>query len=192
MDLIAAALANPINRKILERLPILGLDQACLVAGCVWQAWLNLRDGRRPADQVNDYDIFYFDAVDLSFEAEDRVIRQAAALFQDIDGVIEIRNQARIHLWYPQRFGCPCPPMASAAEAIRRFPVLGTCLGLTAGQWDGQDGRLRIIAPHGTADLEAGILRPNPACVDPTAFRRKAASYQARWPWLRIADEDAA
>jgi hypothetical protein len=186
MDLIAAALANPTNRKILERLPMLGLPQACLVAGCVWQAWLNLRDGHKPGDQVNDYDIFYFDPADLSFDAEDRVIRQTAILFQDIDGLVEIRNQARIHLWYPERFGYPCPPMESALDAIRRFPVLGMCLGLTAEQ----DGRLRLIAPYGTTDLEAGILRPNPACVDPTAFARKAASYQARWPWLRIVNEN--
>jgi hypothetical protein len=186
MDLIAAALSNPTNRRILERLPILGLPQSCLVAGCIWQPYLNLRSGRQPVDQINDYDIFYFDAADLSFEAEDRVIKQAAMLFQDIDGLVEVRNQARIHLWYPQRFGCFCPPMSSVAEAIGRFPVLGTCLGLAAAP----DGGLRAIAPYGFDDLEAGLLRPNPSCVDPTAFRRKAASYQTRWPWLRIAEDE--
>lgn len=181
MDLIAAALANPMNGKILERLPFLGVEQVHLVAGCIWQPYLNRRSGRPPMDLINDYDIFYYDA-DLSFEAEDRVIRRAAELFRDIDGVVEIRNQARIHLWYPARFGCPCPPMSSVADAIARFPVLGTCLGLSAAG----DGGLHLIAPYGLDDLEAGILRPNPRCVDPTAFKRKAASYQARWPWLRI------
>lgn len=184
MDPVATALANPVNRKILERLPILALPQACLVAGCVWQPYLNLKGGHGIADQINDYDVFYFDPSDLSFEAEDRVIRRAAVLFQDIDAVIEIRNQARIHLWYPQRFGVNCPPMASAMEAISRFPVRGTCLGLI-GQ---PDGRVASIEPYGWQDLIDGILRPNPACVDPHAFERKAASYRQRWHWLRIAD----
>ena len=75
--------------------------------------------------------------------------------------------------------------MSSAEEAISRFPILGTCLGLAAAP----DGSLRAIAPYGTDELEAGLLRPNPSCVDPTAFRRKAASYQARWPWLRIVED---
>ena len=181
IDPVAAALTNPINRKILERLPILGLPQACLVAGCVWQPFLNLRSNKPVADQLHDYDVFYFDPTDLSFETEDRVIRQAAALFQDIDSVIEIRNQARIHLWYPDRFGCHCPPMSSAREAIARFPVRGTCLGLGAEP----GGHVVSIEPYGWDDLRQGILRPNPDCVDPTAFARKAASYQKRWPDLR-------
>ena len=184
MQPVAAALTNIINRKILERLPILDLPQACLAAGCVWQPYLNCRSGRGISDQINDYDVVYFDPTDLSFEAEDRVIRQAAVLFQDLDAVIEVRNQARIHLWYPQRFGCDCPPMSSAAEAIARFPVRGTCLGLASAN----DGSITTIAPYGWDELTAGILRPNPLCVDPTAFERKAHSYRERWPWLRIAE----
>lgn len=182
MEPIAAALANPVNRHILERLPILGLPQACLVAGCVWQPYLNLRSDLGIADQIHDYDVFYFDPSDLSFEAEDQVIKQAAILFQDIDAVIELRNQARIHLWYPERFGVECPAMTSAIDAISRFPVLGTCLGLSSRS----DGSVGSIEPFGWEDLIEGVLRPNPDCVDPQAFRRKARSYQQRWPWLRI------
>jgi hypothetical protein len=185
MQPFAAALTNPVNRLILERLPVLGLPQACLAAGCVWQPYLNLRSGRAAADQVNDYDIFYYDSNDLSFEAEDRVIRQAAVLFQDVDAIIEIRNQARIHLWYPQRFGCDCPPMSSTEEAIARFPVRGTCLGLMGSA----DGSVAAIAPYGWAELIDGVLRPNPLCVDPTAFARKAHSYRERWPWLKISSD---
>jgi hypothetical protein len=186
MDPISAALANPVNRKILERLPILGLPQACLAAGCIWQPYLNLRNELGIADQIHDYDVFYFDPSDLSFAAEDQVIRQAAVLFQDIDAVIELRNQARIHLWYPERFGVACPAMASAIDAIGRFPVRGTCLGLSSRS----DGSIRPIAPYGWDDLIGGILRPNPNCVDPSAFRRKALSYQKRWPWLRLEETD--
>jgi len=34
---------------------------------------------------------------------------------------IEIRNQARVHLWYPRRFGAPYPQLASAEDGIGRF-----------------------------------------------------------------------
>lgn len=182
MEPVAAALMNLTNRKILERLPILGLPEASLVAGCVWQPYLNLKITRPAADQISDYDIFYFDPTDLSYEAEDRIIRQAKFLFQDIDAVIEIRNQARVHLWYPQRFGVPCQPITSVTEAVSRFPVRGACLGITGGV----DGHIAPIAPYGWGDLLDGILRANPACPDPLAFKRKALGYQQRWPSLRI------
>ena len=110
MDLVGAALRNPINRAILQRPPLLGAPQAYLVAGCVFQALWNEISGHAPQSNVKDYDIFYFEDADLSWEAEDEVIRRGRVLFGDLDGLIEIRNQARVHLWYPQRFGAlPSP-----------------------------------------------------------------------------------
>ena len=64
------ALANPANRAILQRLPALGLPDAWLVAGCLFQTVWNLRGGRPPAEGIRDHDLFYFDASDLSPEAE--------------------------------------------------------------------------------------------------------------------------
>src|SRR2546430_7281599 len=104
MDLITAALANPLNRKILERLPALGAPNSCLVAGSVYQAFWNALSGRPTAEGVKDYDIFYCDGRDLSYEAEDIVIQRARVLFADLDVLIDVKNQARVHLWYPQRF----------------------------------------------------------------------------------------
>jgi hypothetical protein len=53
------------------------------------------------------------------------------------------------------------------------------------------DGALRLIAPYGTAETQAGILRPNALwCPDRTRFRAKAENYRARWPWLRIVEDD--
>ncbi len=61
MDLVSAALTNPTNRAILQRLPALGVDQACLVAGCVFQSLWNLKSARPVREGIKDYDIFYFD-----------------------------------------------------------------------------------------------------------------------------------
>jgi hypothetical protein len=105
MDLVGTALRNPINRAILQRLPLLGAPQCWLVAGCIYQVAWNERAGHTPQSDIKDYDIFHFDDADLSYEAEDAVIQRGRVLFADLDGLIEIRNQARVHLWYPQRFG---------------------------------------------------------------------------------------
>ncbi len=185
MDLVGAALSNPINRAILQRLPLLGAPQAALVAGCVFQALWNRQAGATAQAQVKDYDIFFFDESDLSWEAEDRVIQRGKALFADLDALIEIRNQARVHLWYPQRFGAPYPPLASCADGIGRFLVRCTCVGLMPQG----DGALKLIAPYGLEELVRGELRPNAHAPSLHRFHDKAASYVARWPWLKILDE---
>jgi hypothetical protein len=187
MDLITAALANPINRKILERLPMLGAPNACLVAGSVYQAFWNALTDRPVADGVKDYDLFYFDGGDLSYEAEDAVIQRAHALFADLDVLIDVKNEARVHLWYPQRFGGDYPQLEKVEDGIARFLVRSTCIGLMPQV----GGTLRLIAPYGIEETRHGELRPNALwCPDIERFRAKAQSYVDRWPWLRIIETD--
>lgn len=180
---IERALANPINRAILERLPELGAPDAWLVAGCLYQAVWNAEAGRPAAENVKDYDIFYCDAGDLSWRAEDAVIRRADGLFADLGVAHEVRNQARVHLWYERRFGEPGVALNSSRDGIERFLVACTCVGLKPGV-----GGIELYAPHGLDDLFAGRLKPNP--LMPSAnFHAKAESYRARWPWLEILDD---
>ena len=185
MDLVGSALRNPINRAILQRLPLLGAPQCWLVAGCIYQAAWNERLGHAPQSNIKDYDIFYFDDSDLGWEAEDAIIRRGRVLFADLDGLIEIRNQARVHLWYPQRFGAPYPQLASAEDGIGRFLARCTCVGLAPQG----DGSLRLYAPYGLDELEQGIIRPNANAPTLLRYREKAESYRARWPFLKIEDE---
>jgi len=176
--ILEIALRNPINRLILDRLPALGIAQEYLAAGSVFQAVWNHRCGNEPAHGVADYDIAYFDP-DLSYEAEDRIIRRAALLFDDVAARIELRNQARVHLWYPARFGSPYPALTSARDGIGRYLVACTCIGIAVEDRS-------IHAPYGLSDLWHGILRPNAQAPSLERYTIKAQSYQARWPWLRV------
>jgi hypothetical protein len=173
------ARANPVNAALLDRLPALGLPQGHLVAGCLFQAVWNAAAGRPPAAGLRDYDIFYFDAADLSWEAEDAVIRRVRAVTADLGARVEIRNQARVHLWYEARFGVPRAPLGSAREGIGSFLVACTCVGVALASGE-------LHAPDGLADLAAGRLRPNPLSPAPGLFRAKAEDYRARWPFLTI------
>lgn len=88
---------------------------------------------RDPTAAIGDYDLFYFDDTDLSWDAEDAVIRRAAKLFSDIQGVVEIRNEAWVHLWYEQHFGVPAEPFTSTADAVDHFASTTSCFAVTAG-----------------------------------------------------------
>ncbi len=176
LDLI---LENPYNKIILERLAKLELPQAYLVAGCLFQTVWNLRSGRPATENIKDYDVFYFDDNDLSYEAEDKHIQHVNELFADLTIELELRNQARIHLWYPDHFGYSCPQLKASTQGIDRYLVLGTCVGIEVATRS-------VYAPNGFEDIAKGILRPNPINHVPDLFKEKAISYQARWPHLKI------
>jgi hypothetical protein len=178
--LIAIAMINPANGEIARRLPTLGLNQCLLTAGCLFQAVWNHQSGRPAAWGIKDYDVFYYDE-DESWDAENEVILAAAALFHDLDVNIEIKNQARVHRWYAQRFGRAYPKLRSAKDGIDRYLIAGTCIGL-----DVLTGEL--YAPYGLGDVEAGLLRINPLNHQPDLFAQKAESYRARWPFLRVVE----
>ncbi|MDD0976605.1 nucleotidyltransferase family protein [Pseudomonas fontis] len=177
--LLTLAMANPINAEIVARLPALGLNQCMLTAGCLFQAVWNDQADLPLAWGVKDYDVFYFDDRDLSWDAEDKVIKAAEQLFRDLGVNVEVKNQARVHLWYEQRFGKPYPQLRSTKDGVDRYLVAGTCIGLEI-----ESGAL--YAPFGLADTELGLLRSNPINHQPALFEQKARSYQARWPWLKI------
>lgn len=178
-DFIAIALENPINRTLLDRLPDLGLPHAYLTAGCLFQTLWNRQSNRPLANDINDYDIFYHDPADLSWDAEDAVIRRVTAACADLGVTIEVKNQARVHLWYQSRFGTDYPSLHSSEDGIARFLVRGTCVGIQANA-------RHLFAPFGISDLAEGLLRPNPNVKLVPRFWEKSHSYQSRWPHLRI------
>ncbi len=179
---IAAVRCNPINAALIDRMPTLDLPDCWLVAGCLFETIWNLRSGNPPTEHIRDYDVFYFDLGDLSYAAEDREIKRLSATFADLDAKIELKNQARVHIWYRRRFGHDYPALTSSMDGIHRFLVACTCVGIrcTAGQ------PAIVYASYGLDDFYAGILRPNPLNHPQSWFSEKAESYRARWPWLTI------
>ena len=182
---LSLALANETNRMILDRLPDLNLPDAWLVSGSLFQAAWNGLTGRTPDYGIKDYDIFYFDP-DTSWEAEDRAIARARALFAQFDIEVELRNQARVHLWYPQKFGMPYPPLTCATDGIDRFLAPACMVGVQTAE-----GGLRTYAPFGFGDIATMTVRPNPvANFNAVRLAEKAARWKEKWPELTLVGLD--
>jgi uncharacterized protein len=179
--LIEIVLQNRANRSILESLPALGLSDIWLVAGSLFHTVCNVLTGRAPDYGIKDYDVFYFDP-DTSWEAEDAVIRHVTAVFSDLGVAVEARNQARVHLWYPDKFGVAYPPLRHCTESIDRFQAVASQVGIRPTQ-----GSYEIYAPRGLDDLATLTVRPN-LCANflPRLYEAKAAAWKARWPELTI------
>lgn len=175
-------LANPLAVTVLDGLPLLGARGGLLAAGAVFQTVWNGLTGRDPAAGIQDYDVVYFDDGDLSWDAEDRVVRRAAEVFAGTGIDVEVRNQARVHLWYENRFGVPCPPYASTEAAIASWPSTSSCLGVRRRD----TGGLHVVAPFGFADLFALRTRPNPTLAPRQVYETKTARWRAVWPELTV------
>lgn len=170
--------AAPSLMRVLTTVRALDLPDWLVMSGAVYQRVLNHLTGRAPDYGIKDYDLGYFDASDISYDAEDVVIRRVASAFDEpLKSTVEVRNQARVHVWFEAHFGEAYMPLSSTAEALERFvsPMFAVGVRLDA------DGRLHIAAPFGLADLFALRLRPNPRRPG-GGFDRAAASAASRWP----------
>jgi len=153
-------------------------------SGAVYQRVFNHQTGRDLDYGIKDYDVAYFDP-DTTYEAEDAVIQRVASAFEPpLRDMVEVRNQARVHLWFESKFGEPYAPLTSSAEALGRFvsPVFAVAVRLET------DDSLSIRAPFGLEDLFAMRMRHNPARYSPN-FGRVADGARARWPELQVLDQ---
>jgi hypothetical protein len=95
--------------------------------------------------------------------------------------MVEVRNQARVHLWFEDKFQEAYAPLTSSAEALSRF----TTTAFSVGARLEPDDTLTILAPFGLEDLFALRLRPNPN-RQTTGFSRTAENAIRRWPELSV------
>jgi hypothetical protein len=184
-DFLAAALRNPVNEAVARALQELALPDAWIVSGCLVQTVWNVKTGRAVDYGINDYDVFYFDP-DTSWAAEDAVIRRLSKRLGDLGAPIEVRNQARVHLWYPDKHGLPYPPLQRSTDGIDRFLTRNTQVGLRrAGD------SYEVYAPRGFDDVAEMIVRPNPGPNFSAAnYAAKAARWKGLWPELTVLEVD--
>jgi hypothetical protein len=179
---LATVLADPTVAAVLERAPALGVPDWWLTAGVLFQTVWNALTGRPPGTGIRDADLFYFDA-DTSWDAEDAVIRRGAELFAGLPVPVEIRNEARVHLWYADRFGSrPPAPFRDCTEAVDGFAAVCCSVAVTLDP----DGRPRAYAPYGYADLFGLVVRPNRRQAPRHVYEAKAARWAQHWPELTV------
>lgn len=170
---------HPNLMTALDTLRMADLPDPWLVSGAIYcNVWNHLTG--RPADfGVKDYDVFYFDP-DTSYNAEDRVIQRLTSQFA-ASPPIEIRNQARVHLWYRQKFGRDYPAVTNCKEAIDRFACTTHCVG---ARLIGDD--LDIYAPFGLNEIFSFRLTPNLTLQNRETHEAKADRQSALWPELTV------
>ena len=166
---------------VLENWEQCGVPDCWLAAGAVVQSYWNYAHGFPSAHGIKDVDIVYFDGDDLSDEAERRNSIRINRVFGDLGIDIDVKNEARVHLWYEHRFGYPIQTYSSVEEAISTFPTIAGAIRIRPG-----GGRLTAIAPFGFDDLMNLLVKPNKKQITPAIYEEKVGRWKAHWPGLKI------
>lgn len=184
---VATVLRNEFVAKILERMRGSDLPEWYLSGGCLFQTVWNSEHGFEHSAGILDYDLFYYDASDLSAHSEQTASRELAGKFSDLPIDIEVTNQARVHLWYEKRFGARCRAFERCEDGIDGFLAICCCFGICCTA----DKRVEVYAPHGFDDLFGLVVRPNPErTINSSAlsgvYEAKVQRWSHVWPRLKI------
>lgn len=172
---------SPLLSPLLRRWNEIALPDAWLVAGAIAQTVWNHAYGFSLDHGINDIDIVYFDAHDLSEDAEADHAARIRMAFSDQPVWIDVKNEARVHLWYAAKFGYPIEPYISTTDAITTFPTTATAVGVRP-----HNGGLELCAPFGLADLLGGFVRANKRQITREVYERKVDRWIKVWPELKV------
>jgi hypothetical protein len=165
---------------ILSKASDLKMKNWYLGAGCISQTVWNYKFGLDLNNGINDYDLVYFDESDTSYEAEDKYIQEGKKLFGDIP--VEIRNQARVHLWYKKHFGGEIDQYKSAEDAISTWPTTSNAIGIRIDE----GGNFKIFSPFGLDDLMGLVVRANKTKITKEIYMKKVDRWTKVWPKLTV------
>jgi hypothetical protein len=172
----------PLLMEVLTGLREDGLPDHMLVAGAIYNLVWNRLTERPDLAGINDIDVFYYDASDLGWDAEDLVIRRLGLRFAHLPLPVQVRNQARVHLWFEQKFGTPFEPLSSSGEMMGRYASKTHAVGVRLET----SGEITVLAPFGLDDIFSFRITPNPVLANRKAHEAKAARARSMWPEVTV------
>ena len=167
--------------NVIEKASNLDLQDYYIGAGCIAQTVWNYQLGLELTNGISDIDFVYFDAADLSFETENKVINRIVEKISPSNISLDIKNQARVHLWYKAHFGYDIKPYDSLESAINSWPTTATSIGVRL-----ENNELKVYAPFGLNDLFGMIVKANKAQITEEIYMQKVKKWREKWPSLKI------
>ena len=187
MQLATILQKSPLLAPVLQNWERIQLQDCWLVAGSIAQTVWNRRFGLPHGFGISDVDLVYFDPKDLSIEAEKGHAERIRHCFKGLPVWFDVKNEARVHLWYEDKFGYPIAQYQSVEAAISTFPTTATAVGVRP-----ISDELEIYAPFGLEDLMGGIVRANKAQITEDIYDAKVNKWLKAWPDLEVVEWDDA
>ncbi|EAR07679.1 nucleotidyltransferase family protein [Reinekea blandensis] len=172
----------PEIQQVLEAIEQLGIPDAFLAGGAITQCVWNHLSGNPALHKVKDFDIIYFDQNPTQSEAdiEDHLTRTLS-----ISRPVDVKNQAKVHTWYPKKFGNTIPPLTSSEDGLRMWlPCFAVGVRKHQDEWC-------VAAPFGLTDLFNRLVQPNRTAMSQQNYEQMTTSFKDRWPDITVVPWEA-
>lgn len=129
---------------------------------------------------IKDYDIVYFDN-DTSYEAEDIIIKDLEERLKNLNVLCDIKNEARVHIWYNPKYGTNREPYVSSEDAISSWGSTVTCIACRL-----ENGKFKFCCPYGLDDLFNLTIRPVKRYFQKEQYEERSLRWKKKWNKLNI------
>ncbi len=158
--------------ELLQILKQIRLPNHYLAGGSVTQAIWNSKLGNHPLHKVKD-----FDEVQNTSESQ---FEEAIDKLKSFSIPVDVKNQAKVHEWYGNKFGNNIKPLKQSEDGIKMWlPCFAVGIRL-----DGDT--IKVFSPYGLDDLTNMVIRPNKLAMSKENYDSMNRSFKQRWPNLEI------
>lgn len=179
-QLIHIVEANQSLMQVFDALDQIGLKNYYIGAGAVTQSVWNDLSGYATDYGISDIDLVYYDDQHLEEGHEQELKRKIEECLPDFPLWIDLKNQARVHIWYKDKFGYEIQPYESLEHAINTWPTTATSLGLRR-----ENGEEWVLyAPFGIKDIFSMKIKANPRQITEEIYMKKVNKWTKKWPGL--------
>lgn len=175
-------MSNKTLNEVISRAHLCGIENYYIGAGCIAQTVWNYQNGNPLEYGIKDIDFAFFDDKNIDYDYENTVVLKINDLFKNLPINIDVKNQARVHLWYENHFGYSIQPYTSLEAALNTWPTTATAIGVRRER----SGELKVYAPFGLNDLFGKIVRPNKVQITREIYENKVNRWLKIWPDLII------
>ncbi len=155
-------------------------------AGAIAQTIWNIQTNRPLDYGIDDIDIVYYNPKNTEEKHEKKVVECLNQKLEEYPLWIDVKNEARVHLWYRNKFGYDIEPYKSIEDAIDTWPTTATSLGISKISekcWE-------IYAPFGFMDVFNMKIIANNRQITKEIYDIKVKKWTQKWPELDVVKWD--
>jgi len=149
-----------------------------IAGGSITQLIWNSLLERGPLNNVKDFDIVYFDDNESQTEKwyEKKIRGQLKHSIK-----IDIKNQANVHKWYPEKFGQTIPAYKHVEQGIDSW-LSAFAIGFNLNI----DREISIYSPYGLEDAFNMHVKPNKIAMSEDNYIKMTRSFKERWSSISV------
>jgi hypothetical protein len=168
--------------KVVEVLYRFKIEDCYIGAGAVVQTVWNTLTNRVPNYGIDDVDIAFYNSKNIEEKYEKEIVEYLNQELGKYPFWLDVKNQARVHLWYKDKFGYDIEPYKSIEDAINTWPTTANSLGvrmISEECWE-------IYAPFGLADIFEMKVVANNRQITKDIYDSKVKKWVQKWPELEV------